>query len=206
MKKIIIIAATIAIALATTACGNQQSSSTGAGDTDQTATVAANDGTLRIAYIEIDSLVAGYDLAKELRTSFEARYNKADREMTAKVSKLEKDMMDAQDKVQKGLVTRAEAAELEASLGRQQQNIMESRDRMTGELAEEESVMNNRIYFGITDFLKEYNADGRYSMILSTSGMNPMVLNADPSMNITREVLAALNARHAEEAKKETSK
>ena len=138
-------------------------------------------------------------LAEELRNTFQAKANKADREFNAKYQKFEKDMMDAQDKIQKGLVTRATAEQMQQQLMQQQQELMETRDRMMGELAEEEQVMNNRIYFAVTDYLKEYNADYKYAMILSTAAGTGPVLHADPSLDITKEVLAGLNARYEAE-------
>mgnify|MGYP002231689080 CR=1 FL=1 len=67
----------------------------------------------------------------------------------------------------------------------QQQELLATRDRMMGELAEEEQVMNNRIYYAVMDYLKEYNADYKYSMIISTTASGP-ILHADPAMDITR--------------------
>ena len=77
----------------------------------------------------------------------------------------------------------------------QQQELVNTRDRMMSELAEEEMVMNNRIYYAIMDYLKEYNSDYKYSMIVSTTASGP-ILHADPEMDITSEVLAELNARY----------
>ena len=101
-------------------------------------------------------------------------------------------------KIQKGLVTRATAEEMQQKLMQQQQELLATRDRMMGELAEEEQVMNNRIYYAVMDYLKEYNADYKYSMIISTTASGP-ILHADPAMDITEEVLAVLNERYAAE-------
>jgi outer membrane protein len=139
--------------------------------------------------------MAKYLLAEELRTTFQAKADKADRELNAKYQKLEKDMMDAQDKIQKGLVTRATAEQMQQDIINQQQELVNTRDRMMNELAEEEMVMNNRIYYAVMDYLKEYNADYKYSMIISTTASGP-ILHAEPSMDITDEVLEALNARY----------
>ena len=119
-------------------------------------------------------------------------------ELNAKSQQLEKDMLEAQDKIQKGLVTRATAEEMQQKLMQQQQELLATRDRMMGELAEEEQVMNNRIYYAVMDYLKEYNADYKYSMIISTTASGP-ILHADPAMDITEEVLAVLNERYAAE-------
>lgn len=157
-------------------------------------------GTVKIAYVNIDTVLTRYDLAVELRTSLEAKYKKAENELNSKMNRLQKDVLDYQEKIQKGLVTRSQAAEMEERLNMQQQTLIENRDKLMGELSEEEAVMNNRIYYGVTEFLTSYNADGKYSMILSTTAAGP-VLNADPSLDITAEVVNGLNRRYAEEKK-----
>ena len=194
MKKILV---AVAALVAFTACQNKQASdnaSEAVSENGAVAEVEKNEG-LKVAYIQIDSLMADYMLADELRKTFQAKADKADRELNAKYQKLEKDMIDAQDKIQKGLVTRATAEKMQQDLMAQQQELVNTRDRMMSELAEEEMVMNNRIYYAIMDYLKEYNSDYKYSMIVSTTASGP-ILHADPEMDITSEVLAELNARY----------
>lgn len=194
MKKVFV---AVAVLVAFTACKNGQSKhETEQNVESETVAVETVKGEVpSVAYIQIDSLMADYLLAEELRNAFQAKANKADRELNAKYQKLERDMMEAQDKVEKGLVTRATAEQMQQKLMNQQQELVNTRDRMMSELAEEEQVMNNRIYYAIMDYLSEYNADYKYSMIISTTAVGP-VLHANPSMNITREVLAALNERY----------
>lgn len=199
MKKLFVAAAVL---MAFTACQNRQQE-TVAENTETAGTELAEKATPAVAYVQIDSLMLDYKLAEELRNTFQAKANKADRDFNAKYQKFEKDMMDAQDKIQKGLVTRATAEQMQQQLMQQQQELMETRDRMMAELAEEEQVMNNRIYFAVTDYLKEYNADYKYAMIISTTSAGGPVLHADPALDITKEVLVELNKRYeAEQADK----
>lgn len=195
MKKLFVAAAVL---MAFTACQNRQQE-TVAENTETAGTELAEKATPAVAYVQIDSLMLDYKLAEELRNTFQAKANKADRDFNAKYQKFEKDMMDAQDKIQKGLVTRATAEQMQQQLMQQQQELMETRDRMMAELAEEEQVMNNRIYFAVTDYLKEYNADYKYAMIISTTSAGGPVLHADPALDITKEVLVELNKRYEAE-------
>ena len=191
MRKIVVAAAVL---LAFTACRNGgQQAPAATGQEPEVRSERPN-----VAYIQIDSLMLDYLLAQDLSNAFQAKANKAERELNAKSQQLEKDMLEAQDKIQKGLVTRATAEEMQQKLMQQQQELLATRDRMMGELAEEEQVMNNRIYYAVMDYLKEYNADYKYSMIISTTASGP-ILHADPAMDITEEVLAVLNERYAAE-------
>jgi Skp family chaperone for outer membrane proteins len=54
--------------------------------------------------------------------------------------------------------------------------------------------MLRRIFDAIQTFLKEYNQEHNYSLILSTSGNTNLVLQGAPALNITKDVLNGLNA------------
>lgn len=191
MKKLILVAS--AVALFATAC--QQTPSEASAPAASSASVAAI-ASGEIAYFNIDSLVSGYNMYTELRSEFEAKAQKADSEVTTKARALETQIASYQEKVQKGLVTRAQAAELEQSLGTQQQEFVQYRDQLVSELAEQEQVMLNNIQHSIMEYISEFNSDYRYGMIISTSNSGP-VYSANPSLNITADILSGLNAKYS---------
>ena len=82
-----------------------------------------------------------------------AKQKNAETELNSKGSQYEKNARDYQDKVNKGLVTRATAAEMEKSLLQQQQELVSLRDKLQSNLMEEEQVMNRQILEYITTFL-----------------------------------------------------
>lgn len=149
-----------------------------------------------IAYFNIDSLVSKYDMYLDMRSEFETKAQKAEAELGTKGRSLENDIASYQEKVQKGLVTRAQAAELEQSINTKQQSFVSYREQLLAELSEQEQVMLNNIHYAITEYLKEYNSDFRYSIILSTTASGP-VYNANPEFDVTSDVLAGLNAEYA---------
>lgn len=149
----------------------------------------------KIVYVQIDSLMRGYGMAIDLQAAFAAKSEKAQNELTAKGRSLEREMRDYQEKAQKGLITRFQAQDIESGLQKKQQSVLEYRDRMMQELGEEEAVMMNRISDAIMQYVKKYNAEKKYSMIISTQGANT-VLIADPALNITDELLDGLNKEY----------
>lgn len=198
MKKILFAALIASVALV--GCKGKNGVG-GVGSTDSTQ-IRVPSG--QVAYINIDSLVSKYDLYLDLRADYETKAKKADAELTSKGRSLEKEVRDFQDKIQKGLVTRAQAATMEEDLGRKQQTFMQHRDNVMREMAEEEQVLLNRIHYSIVDFLKVFNSDYRYGMILSTSASGP-ILNADPMLDITSVVLVELNKNYASDKSKNKS-
>ena len=168
------------------------------GQTDSTVRVPSS----QIAYINIDSLTNSYDMYHDLRANYEKKVTRTQNDLNARGRNLEKEFADFQEKIDKGLVTRSTAAQMQEDLGAKQQKLMQYRDRAMGELAEEEQVLLNQIHHSITEYLKEYNHDLRYGMIISTAMGGP-VLNADPALDITKDVVKELNKIYAATKAKE---
>ena len=110
-------------------------------------------------------------------------------------------MKDFQDKVNKGLVTRATAAEMEQSLLQQQQELVNLRDQLQSNLLEEDQVMNRQILEYITTYLEENKDKYKYQYVLGKS-FGGQVLYADSAMDITQHVVDGLNAKYLTEKKK----
>jgi outer membrane protein len=153
-----------------------------------------------VVYVNIDSLVRGYDMYFDLQKEFEEKAKKKDGDFTARMRKFESDARDFQEKVEKGLVTRSQAQQLQEGLAKREQELLQLRQQLQSELQEEESVMLRQIQNNIQSYVSEYNKDKKYSLILSTSG-STVVLFGDPALNITSEVLAGLNETYVKARK-----
>ncbi|MDR0814738.1 MAG: OmpH family outer membrane protein [Bacteroidales bacterium] len=146
-----------------------------------------------IVYVRIDSLMQNYQMFKDLAEELKAKSQNLDAELNNKVKKFQKDVNDFQNKAQKGLETRNKLAEMEQQLQVDQQTLAQLRDTYAMQLSEEEQVMNRKCLQSIMDYLAEYNKDKGYHYILgNTFGGN--VLYSQPSLDVTEEVIAGLNA------------
>lgn len=184
------------IATLTYACaGNASSTKDTAADSTAKLDLTSATYNGQIAFIRMDSLMRGYGMFIDMSTEFGKKQQKIQGELTAKGRSLEREAMEYQDKAQKGLITTYQARTTEEGLQKKQQDIMAYRDRVLGELSQEESVMSANIFKTISDFLQEYNAEKGYSMIIQTAAGSP-VLVADPKLDITAEVLSELNKRY----------
>jgi outer membrane protein len=151
-----------------------------------------------IVYINIDTLLNNYDYFADLQGEMQDKVSELEAQLSSRTRTYEKNAQDYQNKVNKGLVTRREAAELEQSLYVEQQEILQLRDQLTAELAEEEQVRNRRLIDNIMVFLKEYNKDYNYQFIFSNSfGSN--ILYARDSLDITYSVLEGINNQYREQ-------
>ncbi|MDR3188927.1 MAG: OmpH family outer membrane protein [Prevotellaceae bacterium] len=177
--------------------GSKNASTNGAQPSSDGHNTTAGEG---VVYVNIDSLVRGYDMYFDLQQEFEAKAKKKDGDFTARMKKFETDARDFQEKVEKGLVTRSQAQQLQEGLAKREQELVQLRQQLQGELQEEESVMLRQIQNNIQRYIIEYNKGKRHSLILSTSGSN-VVLYGDPALNITSEVLDGLNEAYVKARK-----
>jgi outer membrane protein len=151
-----------------------------------------------IAYVNIDSVIFKFDMFTDKRNDLETKQKSAEAELNSKGSQYERGIKDYQDKVTKGLITRATAAEIEGSLTRQQQELLTLRDKLQTDLMEEEQVMNRQILDYITRFLEENRSQYPYQFILGKS-FGSVVLFSDSALDITNQVLAGLNQKYQAE-------
>jgi len=179
--------------LITAGCGKN---STAAGEDKSTKAVSG------IVFVELDSVIANFDMAKDLATELETKTKNSEAELTAKSQSFDRDVRDYQNKAQKGLITRATAAEMEQTLAQQQQTLINLRDQMAYNLNEEGMVAQRQVLEYINLYLAEYNAEHGYQYILAKQFPGP-VLYSDSTLDITAGVIAGLNSKYnAEKSKK----
>ena len=153
-----------------------------------------------IAFVNIDTVIFKFDMFFDRRADLVAKQKNAEAELNSKVSLYQKNANDYQDKVNKGLITRADAAQREQALTQQQQELVTLRDNLQSNLVEEEQVMNRQIIEYITSYLEANKADYNYQYILGKS-FGSIVLYGDGGLDITQKVLDAINKKYQAEKK-----
>ena len=154
-----------------------------------------------IVFVNIDSLIMNFDMFKDRRDELLEKQRKADAELNAKGTRYERDLRDYQDKVSKGLVTRATAEQMEQGLMQQQQEFINLRDQLQANLMEEEQVMNRQVLDYIMKFLEERKGEYNYSYVLGKS-FGSVVLYSESSLDISASVLEGINKKYQSEKKK----
>ena len=152
-------------------------------------------GDKAIAWVNMDSLLNSYDMYFDIQQELEEKGRKMETDMTSRTRTFEKQMIDFQEKVQKGLVTRSTAQQMQQDLAAKEQELYQYRDELRMQFSEEEQVMLRRIQHSITDFLKTYNQDKGYQIIMSSSFGGPL-LYGHPAIDVTKDVLKGINAEY----------
>lgn len=144
----------------------------------------------KIAYVNSDSLLMNYEYYKNTIKQLDERRKKLETDIGGRARSLENEAVSFQ---QKGRNMTLEQAQLtEQNLYRKQQELVQYRDRLSQQLAQEEQEKTEELYNNIARFLKDYTKDKPYKLVLGyTKGGG--ILFADNSLEITQEVLTGLN-------------
>lgn len=148
-----------------------------------------------IVYIDLDRILMDYDMANDLRSVVETKVQNIQAEITRKGKKLENDVKSFQEKLDKGLMTRSVAEVQSQKLQEQELEFNNYAAQKQQEIQEEQLVMMNQLGDAIQTYLESYNKEKQYAMIMTNSGGAP-VITADPSLDITDDVLAGLNEQY----------
>lgn len=153
-------------------------------------------GSGDIVYINLDTLVNQYDMYNDLRTELESKVSAIDNDLNKKGRALENDAKSFEDKMQKGLLTYSQAESMRNDLMTRDQELRNLTQQKQMELANEESVMYNRVMDAIKTYVDNYNKEKQYSLILTTTAATNSVINGEQGRNITSEIINGLNQEY----------
>lgn len=159
-------------------------------------------GKLPIAYINIDSLLLNYQFAKDANESLIKKQEDSRLTINTKARQLQTEMGEFQRKLENNAFLSRERAEQEQiRLQKKQQELQELDGKLSQQLMQVQQKMSEELRDTINKFMKEYNKDRKYEMIISNTSSDN-VLYAAEGYDITAEVTKMLNDRCAVTKKK----
>lgn len=194
MKKTSIIRTLSVAAVATlmsTACNNSAPKM----DEQPAKASSTSTGDMKIAYVEVDSLMSQYKYCKDFTAVLQKKSNNARNTLNQKGQKLQAAAANFQQKLNSnGFTSREQAASVQAALQRQQEDLQELQNRLGSELDAETAKYNAALRDSLQNFLRDYNKTKKYDLIISKAGDN--ILFADKKLDITADVINGLNKRY----------
>ena len=152
-----------------------------------------------IVYVNSDSLLNNYEYFKTIKDKFQVKSKKAQTDLTAKGTAFQREVAAYQQNAAN--LSAEQRAATEERLARKQQELQTFNQNAGNALANEEAAENEKLYNRVSEFLKKHAKSKGYKMVLTYSKSNPTVLFADESLDVTKEVLAGLNAEYKKENK-----
>lgn len=198
MNKLAISASTLLFslfALTATSCGGSTSNDSAAGAPQQAASAdgATTTASLNIRYIDSDSLMTHYNLAKDFQEASMRAVSKIESARQAKANEIQKFAAAIEQKGRSnGYLTEASYNADMQKLQKMQQDAesyLANLSRNTeNELGQQQLQLND----SIENYIKIYNASKGYDAILFKAAG----IYFNPSLDITKDIIEGLNARY----------
>lgn len=160
-------------------------------DQKANASAKAAAGDMKIAYVEVDSIMSQYKFCKEYSLILQKKGQNIQNTLAQKQQALQAAAANFQQKVQQNAYTREQAEGVNASLQKQNNDLQILNQRLSAEFQNETDQFNKALRDSIQHYLASYNKDKKYSVIFSKQGDN--LLYADKAYDITNEIVAGLN-------------
>lgn len=158
--------------------------------------VVVAEGNLPIAYLNLDSVLTQYQFAIEASDKLMTKQEDARLKLNTKARTLQSEAADFQRKLENGaFMSRDRAEQKQQELLKKQNDLQELEAKLTNDIMLENQKLNMQLADTINNFLREFNADGRYQVIFANAGKDNILQAAD-GYDITAEVVEALNARY----------
>ncbi len=161
-------------------------------------TLQAN--SLKIAYVDLDSIDARFEFYKSKMEAFEKKKDGLDRQLNGAYQQLDNKRIEF---LKKGnAITQAEAESFKKEYDQQLQYLENQRRKTEQDVQQEAMIMRDDIFKKIHDFLTGYCKEKGYTYVFSYSKNANIFLYEDPLFNITEDAIAGLNALYKKEEKK----
>jgi outer membrane protein len=178
-----------AVAFMLTQCANKKNVNQDGAPFDS----AASKGKLPIAYVNVDTLLANYQFAKDANEELVKGQEDSRLKINSRAKQLQEDMALFESKMKNNAFLSRERAEQENNrLVTQQKELQELNQQLSNALLTKQQKFNEQLRDTVSKFLKTYAPAHHYQVVLS----NNAVLYTADNYDITKEVLQQLNARY----------
>lgn len=172
------------------------------------ATPAADEATtdnsvsgLKVAYVDVDTLLAKYNFCIDLNEAMVKKSENVRATLNQKSRELENQQNDFQNKYQNNAFASQERAQQEYNrIIKLQEDLQTLSDKLQTELATEQEQNSMLLNDSIKSFMKAYIAEHGYNFVFTNTGLDNLLF-ADQAFDITKEVVDGLNARYSSPAK-----
>jgi outer membrane protein len=155
---------------------------------------------LKIAYVNLDTLLLEYKFSIELNEELLTEHAKSKANLEMQLKQFEQDYNAFMEKARLGsFISQASMETQQQELIDKQAYLQQLDSDLTEKLVLRQEEMNQQLYDSVMNFMADYNK-GQFNLVLGNAG-GTNVLYASEGMNITKEIIELLNSRY-EKAKK----
>lgn len=170
----------------------------GTGASKKPKSIAVNDSGVvaqiaPIAYFEMDSVEQQYLYIKEVQNKLKQR----ERTMTGELEGMRNSYLGRIQQLQAkaSTMSQQEGEAAQAEINQMERSMQQKEAKLAKELQEEQFKLMQDINKKIEEFLSEFNADGKYSYILSRQA-GDFIYYKDTTLNLTNAIVKGLNEKY----------
>ncbi len=140
----------------------------------------------------MDSVMNNWDLYFSFQQELAQNQSEMEAEFAGKTESFYQRVQDAQYKIQRQLVTRSEAEQLQQQLATEEQELMGLQNQYAADLQEQGMVKNRQMMDMIERYVTKMSKEMGYSYVYSYQFGGNLIYGAKP-YDITSQVVAGLN-------------
>ncbi|WP_220761269.1 OmpH family outer membrane protein [Flavobacterium sp. UMI-01] len=154
----------------------------------------------KTAYVDTSELMKNYTEAKDLEAKYKAQSEEKGRQLEAEINRFKQDASSFQQQAQAN--GQEWAQKRAAELQKREQQLGYAQQALAQQLQQDSGVEMDSLVSGVKKFIKEYGKKNGYTYIYGTGDV-ASILYAEDKLDITKEIIKALNDKYAAKDKKE---
>lgn len=188
MKKIILgLVALVVVALFGTSCDKGSNNAN---------TQVTNGSSFKMAYVMTDTLSEAYEYFNDIQSDLMISQQEKEAELNSRYKALQNKFLKVQRDVQNRMITPTSAQKKQEQLAIQQQKLQQDQQIYQAEMMEKTQKMTFEILDSIKNYIKVYNKDHHYNLIITSDTLGSQLLYADKQFDITEDIIKGLNKRY----------
>ena len=165
----------------------------------QAESLVSEDSRLPLAFVNKDTLLKKYDLYIEMEEQMKLEENRSKSKIEKKAQELQKAQAEFLEKYENNAFLNRQRAEAAYNdLMKKQRELQEMDGQLSAELMKKQGELQQKLRATIDSVIRVYNEEKGYQFIIGNSagvGILDDLLYADPSYDVTDEVLEMLNKK-----------
>ncbi len=155
---------------------------------------------VKTAYVDTSELMKEYTEAKDLEAKYKAQSAEKGRQLEAEINRFKQDAANFQSQAQAN--GQEWAQKKAAELQKREQQLGYAQQALAQQLQQESGAEMDTLVTGVKKFIKDYGKKNGYTYIYGTGDV-ASILYAEDKLDITKDIIKALNDKYKSADKKE---
>ncbi len=169
-------------------------------------TISGETAKFKIAVVKTDTLAESYEYYNDLQTALMLEQQDKEADLNARYKSLQTKFLKIQRDLQNRMITPTSAQKKQEQLALEQQKLQQDQQNYQVDMMDKSQKLTLQILDSIKNYLKVYNKENHYDMILTSDTLGSNILLFDKKYDITEDVIKGLNKRYRASLEKKEEK